>query len=363
MRKLLYLFLLLSTIVHADTVSLPTTYSVNGQVTSTNLNGNFNSLASTINGGLDNNNANTSSGYRFYEIKSSLPTNGSQGRVVFNTADNSLNIDNGSNWQSAVFPSGTLATGKIPIYNSGWGLLTPGTQYYSLVSNGISSLPSYQQVSLTQGVTGTLAISNGGTGSTTASDAINALLPTQSGNSGKFLTTNGSTASWGSAGLKLVSTTTMSAVTNSGDIAIDSSKQYKVILYVTTFSSADSVGIRINNNTGASAYEYINRGFDFTATASNANSGGASSIVLTPTASNLGASQYSSEFIIFKEDSSNISYISGRTMLKFNSSSQRGYVDFSGTGSPSAGSRTSFRLITTGGNNMTGTVYLYEMTQ
>jgi hypothetical protein len=45
---------------------------------------------------------------------------------------------------------------------------------------------------------GTLAIANGGTGSTTVSDAINALVPTQITNSGKFLTTDGSVVSWGS---------------------------------------------------------------------------------------------------------------------------------------------------------------------
>ena len=49
-------------------------------------------------------------------------------------------------------------------------------------------------------VTGTVAIANGGTGSTTAANAINALLPSQTGNSGKVLTTNGSVASWGTAG-------------------------------------------------------------------------------------------------------------------------------------------------------------------
>jgi hypothetical protein len=42
-----------------------------------------------------------------------------------------------------------------------------------------------------------LGIDQGGTGTNTASGAINALLPSQGGNSGKFLTTNGSVASWG----------------------------------------------------------------------------------------------------------------------------------------------------------------------
>jgi hypothetical protein len=48
-------------------------------------------------------------------------------------------------------------------------------------------------------VTGIIAIANGGTGSTTASDAIQLLLPAQSGNNGKFLKTDGTTASWQSA--------------------------------------------------------------------------------------------------------------------------------------------------------------------
>jgi len=51
---------------------------------------------------------------------------------------------------------------------------------------------------LSTGVTGTLAITNGGTGATTAMTAATALLPSQTSNSGKYLTTDGSgTLSWG----------------------------------------------------------------------------------------------------------------------------------------------------------------------
>ena len=45
-------------------------------------------------------------------------------------------------------------------------------------------------------VTGTVAIGNGGTGQTTANTAFNALAPSQGGNSGKYLTTNGTDTSW-----------------------------------------------------------------------------------------------------------------------------------------------------------------------
>jgi hypothetical protein len=51
---------------------------------------------------------------------------------------------------------------------------------------------------LTTGVTGTLPIANGGTGATTASTAAAALLPSQTSNSGKYLTNDGAgTLSWG----------------------------------------------------------------------------------------------------------------------------------------------------------------------
>lgn len=43
---------------------------------------------------------------------------------------------------------------------------------------------------------GTLAIANGGTGQTTATAAFNALAPSQTSNSGKYLTTDGTNTSW-----------------------------------------------------------------------------------------------------------------------------------------------------------------------
>jgi hypothetical protein len=45
----------------------------------------------------------------------------------------------------------------------------------------------------------TIAINKGGTGQTSANDALNALLPTQTGNNTKFLQTDGTNTSWASA--------------------------------------------------------------------------------------------------------------------------------------------------------------------
>jgi len=52
---------------------------------------------------------------------------------------------------------------------------------------------------LVQSNGGPLPISQGGTGQTTATGAINALLPVQTGNSGKVLTTDGTNVSWSSS--------------------------------------------------------------------------------------------------------------------------------------------------------------------
>jgi hypothetical protein len=61
---------------------------------------------------------------------------------------------------------------------------------------------------------GTVAVAKGGTGQTTANDALNALLPSQATNNGKVLSTNGTNTSWISAGGGTV--TTVSVVTANG---------------------------------------------------------------------------------------------------------------------------------------------------
>jgi hypothetical protein len=57
-------------------------------------------------------------------------------------------------------------------------------------SNTFTNIPAATAIS------GLLGITNGGTGQSTANAALNALLPTQSGNSNKVLKTDGSTTSW-----------------------------------------------------------------------------------------------------------------------------------------------------------------------
>ncbi len=130
-------------------------------------------------------------------------------------------------------------TAPIPTSLGGTGLTTLGSQYQFLAMNGAGSALIYNHLTGTNitidhtvdgtfelintgvvatsggttGLTlttsgalgktatlgGTLAIANGGTGQTTANGAFNALAPAQTGNSGTFLTTNGTDTSWATA--------------------------------------------------------------------------------------------------------------------------------------------------------------------
>lgn len=88
-------------------------------------------------------------------------------------------------------------------------------------SNG-SGILSSSAVALASEVSGTLPIANGGTGQTSAANAINALLPTQSGHVGEFLKTNGSVASWATAVTGVTATPPLNSSGGSTpDISID----------------------------------------------------------------------------------------------------------------------------------------------
>lgn len=95
---------------------------------------------------------------------------------------------------SKVSNSATTATSantaSAIVARDGSGNFTAGTITASLTGNASGTAAN---------VTGTVAIANGGTGQTTAPNAINALVPSQTSNSGKVLTTDGSVVSWGAS--------------------------------------------------------------------------------------------------------------------------------------------------------------------
>lgn len=118
---------------------------------------------------------------------------------VSSSVDNPLSLQNG---QGLVYNSFTsLWENRFIDYNTLLNRPTIGTGSVTSVnvSGGTTGLTTSGGPVTTAGVitlSGTLSITNGGTGATTATGAINALLPVQTGQSGKFLTTNGTIISW-----------------------------------------------------------------------------------------------------------------------------------------------------------------------
>ena len=111
----------------------------------------------------------------------------------------------------------THVSGTLPVANGGTGvtsstgtgsvvlsdspsLVTPalGAPASGDFSSGTFTWPTFNQNTsgTAAGLSTTLAITSGGTGQTTATAAFNALAPAQGSSSGKYLTTDGTNASW-----------------------------------------------------------------------------------------------------------------------------------------------------------------------
>lgn len=161
-------------------------------------------------------------------VASTLFTLGGDGKLKLNkygvnsftgTATYALHVDASGNVIEGSLSGGvpttiavtndTLTGGSVyPVWTSG----ASGSQALKISATNINFVPSTGVLTAAGGfvgdltgnvtgtadnVTGIVAIANGGTGQTTAANAINALVPSQTGNSGKYLTTNGTVVSWG----------------------------------------------------------------------------------------------------------------------------------------------------------------------
>ena len=128
--------------------------------------------------------------------------NGGTGQTIASSAFNALSpvtstgdliVGNGVNSATRL----AIGTNGYVLTSNGttatWAASTGGVTSFSAGSTGLTpNTATTGAVSLA----GTLAIANGGTGQTTATAAFDALAPSQTSNSGKYLTTNGTTTSW-----------------------------------------------------------------------------------------------------------------------------------------------------------------------
>jgi hypothetical protein len=169
-----------------------------------------------------------------HNVSAQSPSNGQT--IIYNastslwekayiTAGTGISVTNGAGSITVANTGVTSVTGTSPISSSGGATpaisLASGygdtqnpyaskTANYVLASpNGSAGVPTFRAIvaadipTLNQNTTGsaaslsaTLAISSGGTGQTTANTAFNALAPSQTSNSGKYLTTDGTNTSW-----------------------------------------------------------------------------------------------------------------------------------------------------------------------
>ena len=180
--------------------------------------------------------------------------------LIINNSSGSVTVNSsGGNTLQAMAASTKLTATVISL--SGTGAASWSFEYSPNLGGGVTSVaasvPSFLSVSGSPITTsGTLAITlsgtalpilNGGTGATAANAALNALLPTQTSNAGKFLTTNATNTSWASVVATTAwnvasKTTTYSAVAN--DYILASSSSFTITLPTAVGISGQAIGIQ-----------------------------------------------------------------------------------------------------------------------
>lgn len=189
-------------------------------------------------------------------------TNASWGTIAAGFADpagNGIVVRTALNVSTARTITGT--SNKIDVTNgdgvSGNPTLTISATYIG--QNSITTLGT-----ITTGVwTGTtIAIANGGTGQTTANTALNAFLPSQTSNSGKVLTTDGTNTSWASAGAMVylaTVTASSSASASFNNTYITSTYDDYVIIYDSVVPATSTANLLFQTSTNnGSGYDTSN---------------------------------------------------------------------------------------------------------
>lgn len=148
----------------------------------------------------------------------SVPAASIAGELSINAADGKIWITNAAATSQILVSSLNRSdhTGTLAVASGGTGvttstgsgnvvlstsptLVTPvlGTPSSGNLTNCTFPTLNQNTTGTAAGLSATLAVTSGGTGATSANAAANAILPSQTTNSGKYLTTNGTDTSWG----------------------------------------------------------------------------------------------------------------------------------------------------------------------
>lgn len=168
---------------------------------------------------------------------------------------------------------------------------------------------------MTAGDNSTNAASTAFTSAAIAAAAFSSALPSQSGNAGKFVTTNGTTASWATVntGLELIATTTASGVA-AVDFTTGINSTYDAYLFVLSSvvpaTTNTKLYMRTSSNSGSSFdagatdYAYTMTGIDDAAGTLNTSSGGAAQILINNKAAGASYSGITAAIYLHKPSAS-----------------------------------------------------------
>ena len=154
------------------------------------------------------------------------------------TTTGDLIIGNGS---SSATRLGIGANGYLLTSNGTTATWTPAPSTgVTTFAGGTTGLTPASASSGAITLAGTLEIANGGTGQTTANTALNALLPAQTSNANKYLQTDGTNTSWDAVSLSTADITGTLPITNGGTGATTAGVALTNLGAVGTIASADA---------------------------------------------------------------------------------------------------------------------------
>lgn len=297
-------------------ITIPNTFSAGAVIIASQHNANFSTIYSDYNGNIDNNNIAPGAAIVYSKL---------------NLAGGIVNADIASG--AGIVASKLDLTSPGPI-----GSVAPNTGAFTTLKIGSTNQ-------------GDIFYDNG--------TSVVRLPP---GTSGQALLTQGAAANpiWGNAtGIKFVSSTTITAATTSGNIAITAGKQYLVSIVASV--STDSLFTFIFNADTAANYQYAYGGNGGSATIAQARATGQTAIKLGATAGTSGGDIEFCGYLNITYPSNNVQapIVVGKIMANWNTGGH-GYIDLYGFWR-NAANPTSFALISD--NNYTGKVYLYELVQ